>query len=190
MVKKKAGGAKAPSEAASSAMPTAAVGDRGLAAPTPVTVPAPVVSPAPVVMPKITTRYAVPDGWQKIPVDVRPIWSPGRSMRPIIGWLMGQQRLEAEGVTVLIFRLIAETDVVVPGGAPDESGKPRMATAKPGEEVIVPIYYGLGALAPLLGHPEGVRYQVFVGNQRKLEIDGADVWDFEIVANPAGAIVK
>jgi hypothetical protein len=126
-------------------------------------------------------RFEAPQGWAKLPLELRPFWSPQRSTRPLQGILFAQTRLEVEQITVLAFKLTAETDVVLPNG---QSGVGRV-----GQEVLVPQFYALGAAAQLLSRQD-VYYQVFIGNQAKVDLGASDegtpltMWELEVRVNP------
>jgi hypothetical protein len=131
----------------------------------------------------VKPRFEAPQGWAKLPLELRPFWSPERSTRPLIGVLFAQTRLEVEQITVLAFKLTAETDILLPNG--------QMGVGKVGQEVLVPQFYALGAAAQLLSRQD-LYYQVFLGNPTKVDLGASDdgtpitTWDIEVRVNPAG----
>jgi len=131
----------------------------------------------------VRQKAEAPEGWVKLPLELRPFWSPIRSKRPLQGILLTQARLEVEQLTVLAIKLTMDTDVVLPNG---EDG-----VAKVGQEVIVPQFYALGGIATLLARKD-IFYQVFIANPQRVEIGSADagtpmlVWSFDAVVNPQG----
>ena len=131
----------------------------------------------------VRQKAQAPEGWVKLPLELRPFWSPIRSKQPLQGILLTQARLEVEQITVLAIKLTMDTDVVLPNG---EDG-----VAKVGQEVIVPQFYALGGIAQLLARKD-IFYQVFIANPQRVEIGSADagtpmlVWSFDAVVNPQG----
>lgn len=128
-------------------------------------------------------RFEPPTGWVKLPMELRSFWSPERSTRPLLGILFAQTRLEVEQIPVLAFKLTAETDVVLPNG--------KMGVAKAGQEVLVPQFYALGAVAQLLNRQD-LYYHVFIGNAVKADLGSSDegtlltTWDLEVRVNQQG----
>jgi hypothetical protein len=145
--------------------------------------PAPLAAVAPEPKTAPAPKTASPEGWVRLPLELRAFWTPLYSKRPLEGVLIAQAKLDVEGISVLAFRLTAETDVLLPTG--------EIAIGKIGQEVLVPQFYSLGAVAQLLSRQD-LFYQVFIGNPERVEVAAADgsgsirLWNFDIVANPQG----
>lgn len=165
---KEAGKGSASSESAS----TSATGKEGVET---------IVKMAPEFVP--AAKAPTPEGWVKLPLELRCFWTPLYSKRPLEGVLIAQAKLDVEGISVLAFRLTAETDVLLPTG--------EVGIGKVGQEILVPQFYALGAVAQLLSRQD-LFYQVFIGNPERVEVAAADgsgtirIWSFDIVANPQG----
>jgi hypothetical protein len=135
------------------------------------------------VLPAPRQRAVPPEGWVKLPLEVRPFWTPLHSKRPLQGLLISQARLEVEGIPVLEFRLSAETDVLLPTG--------QLAVARVNQHVLVPQFYGLNAIAQLLSRQD-LYYHVFLGNPELVDLGTGDagastkIWSFDAVVNPQG----
>jgi hypothetical protein len=115
------------------------------------------------------------EGWVEVPVLKMPVWSPSRSTKPLVGYLMSQIRGDAERCAFFVVRTTRETDAMVEGGV-----VPIAANT----DVMIPVFLAVKPYEQLLSHPSGAIYEVAI--YRPVRGDSPDCWQLTVRANEQG----